>query len=129
MWLYDLTRRAWTPLTIEGAAVLPTWTRDGTRVAFSFVGPGGVRNLFWRPADASGPPERLAASPREQSPSSFSFDGRELLYVERDPVSQEDIWVLSLDGSRQSRPLLNSRFREQHPELSPGWRLARICLG
>ena len=56
-------------------------------------------------------------------PSSWSPDGKVLAFVERNPPSGEDIWVLPIgEGKAAPHPWLNTRFSEAHPDWSPDGR-------
>jgi eukaryotic-like serine/threonine-protein kinase len=119
IWSYDLSRATLTPLTAADAQTnFPVWTPDGSRLAFS-SNRDGVLNMFWMPADGSGPAERLTTSVLFQDPFSFSPDGRLLVFVELHPGNAQDIWVLPTDSGRKPRPLLTTQFVEGGPMLSP----------
>ena len=81
VWICDLSRNTWHPLTTDGDSFLPVWSHDGTRVAFS-SSRGGVPNLFWVRADGSGVAELLMPSEYPQYPHSWSADGK-LLFRQR----------------------------------------------
>jgi serine/threonine-protein kinase len=59
---------------------------------------------------------------RARGVASWSPDSRFLAYVEQSGRGDADIWVLSLDDNRQSRPLLQTRFDEAGPRFSPDGR-------
>jgi len=125
-WLYDFARDTLTRLTFGGILnKLPAWTPDGKRIAFT-SDREGPENIFWQLADGSGGLERLTTSDRDQAPRSFSPNGQLLAFVERDPNTGFDIWVLRLSdpsaGSGQSRkaqPFLKTPFTESAPNFSP----------
>ena len=117
IWVYDMARDTLTRLTVEGINSWPSWTPDGRRITFSSRRSGHRANLFWQPADASGPAERLALSDDRQEAPSWSPDGKTLVFI-----SQEDIWVLSSDGDRTPWPFLETPFSERHPAFSPDGR-------
>ena len=117
IWVYDIARDTSTRLTVEGMNEWPTWTPDGRRITFSSRRAGHLENLFWKPADASGPAERLAPSADGQRIPSWSPDGKTLAFL-----SRGDIWVLSPEGDRTPRPFLETPFSERHPAFSPDGR-------
>ena len=119
IWVYDIARDTSTRLTVEGMNTWPSWTPDGRRITFNSQRSGNAFNLFWMPADASGPAERLAPSAEYQSVPSWSPDGKTLAFLS---PSQWDIWVLSLEGDRKPRPFLETPFSERHPAFSPDGR-------
>jgi len=75
--------------------------------------------MSWMPADGSGPAEELTSSFLYQLPSSFSPDGRLLVFVEADPATAQDIWALPLDQGRKPRAVLRTHAVEHGPVLSP----------
>jgi Tol biopolymer transport system component len=65
------------------------------------------------------PAERLTSSFLYQFPSSFSPDGRLLVFVEVDPATAQDVWALPLDQGRKLRPVLRTQSVEDGPVFSP----------
>jgi serine/threonine-protein kinase len=119
VWIYDIARDTLTRLTFEGnnATTAAIWTPDGKRIVFP-SDRAGPTNVFWKPADGSGPEERLTTSQNTNRPSSFPSDGRTLIYSELSPNTGQDIWVLPLDGDRKTRAFLQTPFQESSGQLS-----------
>ena len=126
VWLYDLSRETLTRFTLEGNTnTSPLWTPDGKRIAFSSTKDGPV-NIYWQMADGSGGLERLNTSENNQVPMSWSLDGQLLGFLDVDPTTGTDIWVLRL-SDRKAQPFLRTQFLESVPQFSPdGRRLAYI---
>ena len=59
---------------------------------------------------------------REKCIHTWSPDGKSLVYIEVDPVSARDIWVLPLDGEEKPRPLLRTAFDETGARVSANGR-------
>ena len=120
IWVYDPLRGALTRLTFEGSNAYPIWTRDGTRVTYVSTREGHPPNLFWKSADGSGPEERLVTSENTQVAETWGPDGT-LVFVELRPPAQTgwDILTLSIDGSRQPKEFLATRFNDTTPQISP----------
>ena len=117
VWIYDIGRATRTRLPFDGFANNPLWTPDGKRLVFSGAR-AGVVNLFWIPADGSGPAERLTTSSVAQVPASWTPDGRTLVFLQC--ASQCDIWALSMDGkSTRVWPVLQTPAQKWHATLSP----------
>jgi dipeptidyl aminopeptidase/acylaminoacyl peptidase len=106
IWVYDFDRGSLTQTTFDGASATPVWTPDGRRIVF--WSDDGRRNLFWQPADRSSTPERLLTNPNSQWPASITPDGRLLTFMQNDPISDTDLWLLPLTGDRTPRPLVTS---------------------
>ena len=122
VWIYDLTRDTLTKMTFEGNNSNNGWTPDGERIIFRSNKHGGALNLYWKPADGSGAEERLTNSPNAQLPGSFTPDGKEFVYVELNPQTNYDIWVLPMEGERKPRLFLQTPFYDGNPRLSPDGR-------
>ena len=120
IWVWDLARHTLTRLTFDpGLNRGGVWTPDGRRIVFSAVRDGG-ENLYWQMADGSGTPEQLTKSERLFFPTSFSPDGTRLVFDRSTPPY--DIAVLTLDGERQIKSLLQTPFNEMSAEVSPDGR-------
>jgi Tol biopolymer transport system component len=122
IWILDLDRGTSSQLTSEGLSEYTAWTPDGRRVTFDLVN-AGVPNIYWQPVDRSSPMERLTRGEYFQWPCSWSPDGETLAFVEdhADMEAGSDIQLLHI-RDRTVTPLLNSRFDEQYPEISPDGR-------
>jgi dipeptidyl aminopeptidase/acylaminoacyl peptidase len=121
IWVHDLARGTLTPLTSEARNARAIWTPDGTRVTYGSA-TGGNENIFWRPADGSGQPERLTMSDYLHIAASWSPDGQELLFIDSPPETGYDLWVLPLSGDRRPRAIIQTRFAEAYPDFSPDGR-------
>jgi Tol biopolymer transport system component len=118
IWIYDLMRDTTTRLTFEGLNSFPVWTPDGKLVAYSSQRTSSY-SIFWRPADGSGAEERSTTNEMNNATSSFSPDGRTLIYSQQDPKTGYDLWVLPLEGERKPQPFLQTPFNERGAPLSP----------
>ena len=124
IWIYELERGVERRLTDdqgdEGWAV---WTPDGERIVYNSLREGGTLNLYWKPVDGSGPEEMLVESEYWLMPYSWSADGSLFAYhVSNHPTRGFDIWVLRLDGDRNTQPFLQTQHDEMHPAFSPDGR-------
>ncbi len=129
VWLYDLSRETLTRLTFEGNTNFnPVWTPDGKRITFQ-SNKEGPQNLFWQLADGSGGLERLTTSEYVNAPESWSPDGQLLAFIEINPTTGYDVWVLRMGdpsaGSgqvRKAEPFLRTPFNEGSARFSPDGR-------
>ncbi len=121
LWVGDLERDAWAPLTSDGDSATPVWYPDGKRLAFYSRGADKPFNLYSIPADG-GSPELLRKGGGITTASSFSPDGRALVFIERDPATGGDLWTLSLDGAREAKPFLATPSYEGAARFSPDGR-------
>jgi Tol biopolymer transport system component len=105
-------------LTFEGVANnVPAWAPDGKHIAFLSNKVDGD-NVFWQLADGSGGLERLTTSEFLQAPLSFSPDGQLLTFIETNPKTGYDIWVLHV-SDRKAQPFIRTPFNETVPQFSP----------
>jgi serine/threonine-protein kinase len=121
IWVHDLARGLLTRLTSEARNARAIWTPDGKRVIYGST-TGGNENLFVRPGDGSGSPERLTTSPNLQVAAAWSPSDSALLFVEFRPKTGNDILAMLPSGDRQPRPIVETRFPEAYPDLSPDGR-------
>jgi eukaryotic-like serine/threonine-protein kinase len=120
IWIYDLTRGAWTRFTTEeGGSQNAVWTPDGKRIVYTGFR-AGFRNLFWRAADGSGAEERLTKSEHQQAPFSWSPDGTVLAYTDADPFGGMAVWTLRPGRGGNPESLLDNSARQ--PRFSPDGR-------
>jgi serine/threonine-protein kinase len=117
IWIHDLERGTTTRLTYGDNSSRPVWSPNGQRVAFSAGLPDA--NIFWKAADGTGKEERLTKSQYTQFPGAFSPDGKLLVFVENNPTTGSDIWILPLEGDRTPRLFLQTPFVENEVALSP----------
>jgi Tol biopolymer transport system component len=117
LWIDDLERGTTSRFTFGDNDSFPQWSPDGKRVVYSSGLP--KHNIFWKSVDDGGAGERLSTSDQDQFPHSFTPDGKLLVYVDYDPASGADIWILPLEGDRKPRPFLRTPFSENYPQISP----------
>jgi serine/threonine-protein kinase len=112
-----------TRLTFEGGRNwYPSWTPDGRAIIFVSARLG-VPHLYRRSADGTGTDEQLTTGKNVQFGSaSLSPDGTRMVFTEVSPATGEDIMMLSLDGARQTAPLLRGTFAERNAAISPDGR-------
>ena len=83
---------------------------------------GGNWDIFFQQADGSGEAKVLLATPRDESVSDWSQDGKYLLYDLVDPGNARDLWYLerSEEGNGWTpHPFLQTRFSERTARFSP----------
>jgi serine/threonine-protein kinase len=118
VWVYDLPSGPATQLTFESNNSSPLWTPDGNWLTFTSwrAGPFDVYRV---PVDRSGNEEPLVTGPYDQVATSWSPDGKILLFTESSPVTGEDIWFLSVEDGNTPRPLLCESWNERSGVFSP----------
>ena len=116
LWLLDLARGTRTRFTFNSAAMYPVWSNDGSSIAFASRG-----NLYRKLANGT-KDEELLLQGGQPVPTSWSRDGRFLLYSATDPKTKTDLWVLPMSGDKKSVPFLRTDFNEQDGRFSPDGR-------
>jgi len=123
IWILDLTREHVTQqrFTFDPQAFYnPMWMPDSQRVVFSSLREG-TWSLSSKAANGTGPIESLHTSKNLLAASTWSADGRSLIFMEAS-LENTDIWVLSLDGEPTARPLMAESYYERDPAISPDGR-------
>ena len=124
IWILDVARNSSTRFTFDPADDSnPVWSPDGKNVVFSSNRKGETR-LYIKPSDGSGEERMLTDQPGV--PTSWSKDGRFLLFTSGSPQTGSDIWVLPnpgvTSGDAKPMPLLATQFSEQSAQVSPDGR-------
>jgi hypothetical protein len=107
----SLTRRA-------EASLDPVWSPDGLQLAFTSLREG--MNLAVMPSDGSGPPRPILVDAAHKVPTSWTPDGRFVLFTQTEPAGStgEDVCIAAADGTG-ARPLADSRDNESGAVVSP----------
>ena len=108
--------------TVSPGAAEPPRTADGPNIVYtSDEGNCGVRacdrEIFLAHPDGS-EPTRLTDNDRHESNTSWSPDGRQILFVRSRSSRGADVWVMDADGSN-ARNLTNDAALEDVPRWSP----------
>ena len=124
VWILDLQTRVMEQLTDKTwrSNWWCSWSPDGSRIAFTSLRSeqgAEAANLYWKAADGNGAAEQLTQGPFYDQPTSWTRDGRSIIFQRSYLNAGWDVMLLSLDGDRELQPLLNSPANELRGELSP----------
>jgi Tol biopolymer transport system component len=98
------------------------WSPDGTRIVFASSRQGRFE-LYVKPASGTGSEQPLLLDGRDKVPSSWSSDGRYVLFtVDAGAPTGLDLWVLPMTGDRKPAPFLQTARDEQTAAFSPDGR-------
>jgi serine/threonine-protein kinase len=131
IWIYDWARDSAERVTSDPAADSnPTWTPDGSRIAFASTrGNAPASNIYWQRVHEAGGAQRLTTSPNEQHPGSWDPTGKFLAFEELNAGSNADIMILPMAGSEETgwhagtpTVLVNGPSDERQPQFSPDGR-------
>ena len=123
LWLFDVARQTMSRLTFESDNFYPVWSPDGKAIAFTSrrAGPAGI---FLMAADGPLSARPLVNTPILSFSGSFSADGRTLYYRRTDPKLGFDIFSVGIDDTTHAeRPVVQTRFNELMPAVSPDGQL------
>jgi len=120
VWVEDLERGTLTRLTFDpGDEGFPVWTRDGRTVMYA---KGDRRAILKRPADGTGTAETLFDPKAIVDCGSVFPDGKTMAFTMVDKEKGTDIWLMSLDGKRETKLFIQTPFEESWPRISPDGR-------
>ncbi|MGH9849519.1 MAG: protein kinase domain-containing protein, partial [Blastocatellia bacterium] len=115
---FDLARKTERRFTEDpGVDSFPLWSPDGSRIVWT-SSQNGAGNLYWKAASGAGPDEALYRSANVKFALDWSADGRFILYVENDPLTNQDLWVLPLEGGKPWS-WLKTQYAESFGRFSP----------
>ncbi len=121
VWIYDLIRGVGTRFTFDQGVseLLPTWSPDGRRVAFS-SDRGGRGAIYIKESSGGAAEELLQQSSEPQRVTDWSPDGRFILYEQGDPGKRRvEIWAVPLSGDRKPFPVVQAPSHGESGRLSP----------
>jgi Tol biopolymer transport system component/tRNA A-37 threonylcarbamoyl transferase component Bud32 len=123
IWIIDIARGATTRFTFDPAdddnAV---WSPDGKDVVFS-SDRSGQPKIYIKRADGAGEERLLSDQPG--TPTSWSRDGRFLLFTSSAPKTGADIWAMPdprASTDAKPFPVLQTQFQESLAQFSPDGR-------
>src|SRR5262245_44035371 len=123
IWLYDVAHGLKTRFTLDSVpGSVPLWSPDGSRIVYCSNRKGHF-NLYQKAANGDGAEEALVESSVTKYPTSWSRDGRFVLYFTTgDSKTRSDLWVLPMFGERKPFPFLQTEAMEVWGEFSPDGR-------
>jgi len=120
LYLLDFSRGTSTRFTFGSFLdQAPIWSSDGSRIIFA-SNPSGAFDLYQKLASGVKDEEILLKSSENKYPTSWSRDGRFLLYTASHPkTTKGDLWVLPLEGDKKPFPFLRTEFNSGDGQFSP----------
>jgi dipeptidyl aminopeptidase/acylaminoacyl peptidase len=121
IWRVDLSRSVATRLTSNGAVNLsPVWSPDGSQIACE-MSRAGREEILVMSADGSREPRELpTTSDLFKNPEQWVGD---TLFINNiGAATYNDVLTMQMTGGSHPQPLLQTRFRENNPRISPDGR-------
>jgi serine/threonine-protein kinase len=123
IWVYDLERGSLYRLTHKpGEDETPLWSPDGRWIAFASSHGGINRSIFRTLSDGSGGEELLWTGDQHIHVDSWSPDGKSIVLTYYDPKTNQDLWILNLEGEPATKPLWETAYSESNARISPNGR-------
>jgi len=117
LWTIDLSRNVAERLTADPDFEFhAVWSPDAEQVAFNSTRKGRFE-IYRKPANGLGAEQLLFGPPSNAIPHDWTPDGRSVL-----AEFSGDIWVVPVSGDQKPFPLLQTRFNESQPRVSPDGR-------
>lgn len=122
IYVYDITRGTSSRLTSSSSDVENlAWSPDGNYIAWS-ARQVGKSELYRKLASGAGEVEVLTRSDNPIAVTDWSSDGKHILYTDFDPATNQNIWVLPLDGDRAPFLYFRSPNEDASARFSPDGR-------
>lgn len=122
VYVHNLTRDTDIRLTFgQSNNTRPIWSPDGSKIIFTSDREGAF-NLYQKSVSEIGEEELLFESSDNKYPTSWSRDGRFVLYTTIDKNSNSDLRVLSLENGSREISLLQTQSDEGDGHFSPNMR-------
>lgn len=127
IWTYDLARGVHTRASFSAlTALAPIWSPDGKQIAYAHSAlQASGDHMFLLDADGTGkehPLEEPLIEAIGNYPSSWSSDGRILLFDHLDKSGKISVWALPLAGDHKPYAVMQTQFNAQMGKISPDGR-------
>ena len=120
VWIFDALRMP--RFTFDaGADEYPHWSADGKHIIYRGTR-SQFREFFKKESSGAEAEETLYKASGNEAVNDWSPDGRFLLYVNVEPKTSSNLWVLPLDGKQPPFAFVNGPFTERNGQFSPNGR-------
>jgi Tol biopolymer transport system component len=122
IWLLDIASGKTTRFTSDpGWDAFPTWSPDGSRIIFT-SNRGGVYDLYQKASNGTGTEELLYKSSEGKGPTSWSPDGRFLIYYSLGQPTHVKLLAVSGPADRAPVSVVDPQFTSITARFSPDGR-------
>jgi len=125
LWVFDLARGTKRRFTDDrGDTYWGIWTPDGKQIVFNSSLGGETMDLYSKLADGSASEKDLTEQTDQLHlvPMSWANDGKTLIITAVDAKTTNFDIARLPEGADTPQPLINTRFNEFHPAISPSGR-------
>ena len=105
----------------DGLDVFPLWSPDGSQIVFH-SGRTGKGDLYQKSISGTGEAKLIVSSDLSKYPSSWSSDGRFLMYMSSSPETSTDLWAVPMTENPEPFIVLQTSFDERWGAFSPDGR-------
>lgn len=122
IWLLEVASGVTTRFTSDpGWEAFPTWSPDGRRIVFT-SNRGGVYDLYEKTSDGKGQEELLYQSSEGKGPTSWSPDGKFLIYYSLGQPTHLRLLPVAGPADRKAIPLVDMQYSSITGRFSPDGR-------
>ena len=117
LWLLDITRGASQRFTFgPSSAFAPIWSPDSTTVAFTLY---PEDQLYTKSTQTTAEEKPLGIRGTNTFATSWSANGKFLVFSQTGAITRNDIWLLPLDEYRKPKLFKQTPFSEEDGAISP----------
>lgn len=121
IWIVQHDRDDAVRLTDAGDNNHPVWSPDGSKLAFS-AQHDSKWTVYVKSLNPAGEARELTRIGKPHWPTSWSPDGKSLLFVQDEPDSSSDVWLLRPGKEMSTEPVLHTSADEAQAQFSPDGR-------
>jgi serine/threonine protein kinase/Tol biopolymer transport system component len=116
IWVYDLPNGPATQITFKSYGFLPVWRPpDGDKLTFTS---DDKWTMYEMPTNRSSTAKSIIEGPNDQVATSWSPDGKVLLFNESNSVTGNDIWCLYTEDENTQQSLIHESWTERNAVFS-----------
>ena len=115
IWVLNVARSSMSRLTFDGADQFPDWTADSRRVVYNAL--RGENGVYAKPSGGGAVERLLGTADRPVFEAILTNDGKRIVY--RLGGIPGDLYYVHRDSLETRHALLDSRFDERAPGISP----------